>query len=91
MKILKYNIKKPKLSSNFDHYFYYKGLTRKERRTKMVLTSVALIPVRKYYMSIENFRFRQYNESMEKYNSLCEKKRERLAERLNISICPRRK
>lgn len=86
MKILKYNIKKPELSLNFDHYFNYRGLTRKERRTKMVLTSCDLIPVRKYYMSIENFRFRQYNDRMETYNLLCAQKRNHLIKSIHNNL-----
>lgn len=85
MKILKYNIKKPERSLN-DYYFYYKSLTRKERRTKMVLTSCDLIPIRKYYMSIDIFRVRQYNERMEKYNLLCAQKRNHLIKSIHNNL-----
>lgn len=79
MKILKYNIKKPEQLLNFGYYFNYRGLTRKERRTKMVVIGGGgLLPVRKYYAAIVNFGIRQYNKRMETYNLLCAQKRNHL-------------
>lgn len=79
MKILKYNIKKPERILNFNYYFNYRGLTRKERRTKMVVIGGGgLLPVRKYYALIVNLNILDYNKRMEKYNLLCAQKRNHL-------------
>ena len=87
MKILKYNIKKPERLLNFDYYFNYRCLTRKERRTKMVVTGGGgLIPVRKYYMSIDNFRTRLYDDRMETYNLLCAQKRNHLIKQITKQL-----
>lgn len=86
MKILKYNIKKPERSLNSDHYFNYRGLTRKERRTKYVVTVKGIIPAREYYAAIVNFDIRLYNDRMETYNLLCAQKRNHLIKQITKQL-----